>query len=133
MKYAIVIAAGVADEPVKVLEGRTPLEAADTPHVDWISVHGRQGRVGTIPEGFDPGADVAALSLMGYDPERASTGLAPMEAAMTTDENHQAKREAEEFRPKKRSERRPVSRRDALRAVGIDRGEPTEYDRFLGY
>jgi len=30
MKYAIVIAAGVADEPIAALEGRTPLEAAET-------------------------------------------------------------------------------------------------------
>jgi TPR repeat protein len=65
--------------------------------------------------------------------EKASAHLPAMEAAMTTDEIEQAKREVEEFRPKKRSERRPVSRRDALRAVGINRGEPTEYDRFLGY
>ena len=81
MKYAIVIAAGVADEPIAALEGRTPLEAARTPHIDWISVHGRQGRVRTIPDGFDPDSDVATLSLMGYDPKRVHTGYAALETA----------------------------------------------------
>lgn len=81
MKYAIVIAAGIADEPIEVLDGRTPLETARTPYIDWISIHGRQGRVRTIPEGFDPGSDVATLSLMGYDPRRVNPGFAPLEAA----------------------------------------------------
>jgi TPR repeat protein len=64
--------------------------------------------------------------------EKARAHLPAMEEAMTKEEIEQAKREAEEFRPKKRSEQRPVSRREALRAVGV-RGEPTEYERFMGY
>lgn len=81
MKYAIVLPDGAPDEPVAELDGRTPLEAARTPHIDWIATHGRQGCVVTVPKGFTPGSDVATLSLFGYDPRVCHTGRAPLEAA----------------------------------------------------
>jgi 2,3-bisphosphoglycerate-independent phosphoglycerate mutase len=81
MKYAIVLPDGAADEPVASLDGRTPLEAAHTPHIDWISANGRQGLVYTVPPGFSPGSDVATLSLLGYDPKADYSGRAPLEAA----------------------------------------------------
>jgi 2,3-bisphosphoglycerate-independent phosphoglycerate mutase len=80
-KYAVVLPDGAADEPVDELEGRTPLEAARTPNIDWISTHGRQGRVVTVPEGFTPGSDVATLTLFGYDVREVYPGRAPLEAA----------------------------------------------------
>lgn len=81
MKYVIVLPDGAADEPLPQLDGRTPLEAAAIPHIDWIAMHGRQGRAVTVPNGFTPGTDVATLSLFGYDPARFYTGRAPLEAA----------------------------------------------------
>ena len=81
MKYVLVLPDGAADEPLAELEGRTPLEAARLPHMDWIAARGRQGRVVTVPRGFTPGTDVATLSLFGYDPKRFYTGRAPIEAA----------------------------------------------------
>lgn len=81
MKYAIILPDGAADEPVEALGGRTPLEAANTPNMDWISSNGRQGLVYTVPAGFSPGSDVATLSLLGYDPRVDYTGRAPLEAA----------------------------------------------------
>ncbi len=80
MKYAIILPDGAADEPVESLDGRTPLEAAHKPNMDWISANGRQGLVYTIPPGFSPGSDVATLSLLGYDPKLDYTGRAPLEA-----------------------------------------------------
>lgn len=80
MKYAIILPDGAADEPVQQLDGRTPLEAAVTTHIDWVSSHGRQGCVKTVPDGFLPGSDVATLSLLGYDPKIDYTGRAPLEA-----------------------------------------------------
>ena len=80
MKYAIVLPDGAADEPVAELGGRTPLEAAMTPHMDWIAMNGRQGRVVTVPKGYSPASDVATMSLLGYDPKRHYTGRAPLEA-----------------------------------------------------
>jgi 2,3-bisphosphoglycerate-independent phosphoglycerate mutase len=81
MKYAIIIPDGAADEPLKELGGKTPLEAADIPFMDEIALRGRQGTVRTIPEGFESGSDVAIMSLLGYDPAVYHTGRAPLEAA----------------------------------------------------
>jgi 2,3-bisphosphoglycerate-independent phosphoglycerate mutase len=72
---------GAADEPVEMLAGRTPLEMAAIPNVDWISTNGRQGRVTTVPKGFTPGSDVCTMSLFGYNPVKEYTGRAPLEAA----------------------------------------------------
>jgi len=81
MKYAIIIMDGAADEPLAELEGKTPLEKANIPHTDWISIHGRGGMVQTVPRGYPPGSDVALMSVLGYDPAVYHTGRAPLEAA----------------------------------------------------
>lgn len=81
MKYALILPDGAADEPTDALDGRTPLEAARTPNLDWIAVNGRQGTVVTVPARFSPGSDVATLSVVGYDPCKYHTGRAPIEAA----------------------------------------------------
>lgn len=81
MKYAILIGDGMADYPVDDLQGRTPLAAAKTPHMDFLATHGELGLVRTIPEGMEPGSDVANLAIMGYDPSVYHTGRAPLEAA----------------------------------------------------
>jgi 2,3-bisphosphoglycerate-independent phosphoglycerate mutase len=81
MKYAIVLPDGASDEPLAELGGRTPVEAARTPHMDWVASHGRLGRIVTIPTGFTAGTDVGTLSLLGYDPHRYYSGRAPIEAA----------------------------------------------------
>lgn len=80
-KYVMILPDGAADEPIEKLGGRTPLEIAKTPHIDWIASHGQQGIVVTVPDGFSPGSDVASLSLFGYDPRLSYTGRAPLEAA----------------------------------------------------
>ena len=81
MKYAIIIPDGAADEPLKELGGKTPLEAAHTPNMDAIARAGRLGTVRTVPEGFESGSDVATMCLLGYDPAVYHTGRAPLEAA----------------------------------------------------
>lgn len=81
MKYAIVILDGAADLPVDELGGKTPLEAARKPHLDWIAAHGKIGTVRNVPKGMPCGSDVAILSLLGYDPREFYTGRAPLEAA----------------------------------------------------
>lgn len=81
MKYVVVIADGAADKPLAELEGRTPLEAARTPHLDALARVGRVGRVATTPPGFEAGSDICSMSLLGYDPARYHTGRAPLEAA----------------------------------------------------
>jgi 2,3-bisphosphoglycerate-independent phosphoglycerate mutase len=80
-KYVIIVPDGAADEPLEQFEGKTPLEAAQTPNMDRISIEGRQGLVQTVPDGLEPGSDVAQMSLLGYDPLHYYTGRAPIEAA----------------------------------------------------
>ncbi len=81
LKYVILVGDGMGDFPVPELGNLTPLEAADTPGMDFIASHGRTGLVQTIPEGFHPGSDVANLSLLGYRPEKVYSGRSPLEAA----------------------------------------------------
>ena len=80
MKYIIVLADGMADEPLQELNGRTPLEAANTPHMDYLASHGEMGTVKTVPSPMKPGSDVANLSVLGYDPARNYSGRSPLEA-----------------------------------------------------
>ncbi len=81
MKYAIIIGDGMADEPIDTLGGKTPLEYAATPNMDIIAQQGIVGLVQTIPDGFEPGSDVANMSLLGYAPRTYYSGRAPIEAA----------------------------------------------------
>ena len=80
MKYIIVIADGMADEPIEALGGKTPLECASTPAMDMLAKQGTIGTVCNVPKGMKPGSDVANLSVMGYDPDRVYTGRSPLEA-----------------------------------------------------
>jgi len=80
-KYVIIVPDGAADEPLELFGGKTPLEAAETPNMDRVSIEGRQGLVRTVPDGLDPGSDVAQMSLLGYDPLHYYSGRAPIEAA----------------------------------------------------
>src|SRR3954447_24598525 len=81
MKYAIVIPDGCADEPLDVLGGRTPLQAAHLPNMDRVARPGVVGRANNVPPTLTPASDVATLSLFGYDPLEVYTGRAPLEAA----------------------------------------------------
>jgi 2,3-bisphosphoglycerate-independent phosphoglycerate mutase len=81
MKYAIIIPDGCADEPQDSLGGKTPLQAAQTPHMDQIARTGVVGRSNNVPQSLTPASDVATLSLFGYDPLVVYTGRAPLEAA----------------------------------------------------
>jgi len=81
MKYVILVGDGMGDYPVPELAGKTPLEAARTPHLDELARQGELGLARTIPPGKEPGSDIANLAIMGYDPARYHTGRAPLEAA----------------------------------------------------
>ena len=80
MKYVIVLADGMADEPLQQLGGKTPMEVAATPVMDKLAASGQVGLVRTVPAGMKPGSDVANLSVMGYDPSQCYSGRSPLEA-----------------------------------------------------
>jgi len=81
MKYIILVPDGVADEPIASLGGKTPLEAAKTPNMDWLAQQGLSALVKIIPDGLPPGSDIGNMSVLGYDPAKGFTGRAPLEAA----------------------------------------------------
>ncbi|WP_067052165.1 cofactor-independent phosphoglycerate mutase [Methanofollis ethanolicus] len=81
MKYIVVLGDGMADEPIDALGGMTPLDYADTPNMDRIAREGACGLLRTVKDEFEPGSDVANLSVLGYDPATCYTGRGPLEAA----------------------------------------------------
>ena len=81
MKYIVIIGDGMADWAIDDLNGLTPLQKAKTPNMDRLAVTGTLGMVSTVPNGFEPGSDVANLSILGYNPAEYYCGRAPLEAA----------------------------------------------------
>ena len=81
MKYIVLVPDGMADEPVEQLGGKTPLEVASTPNMDYVVQNGLLAQARTIPAHLAPASDVANLSIMGYDPQKYYSGRAPLEAA----------------------------------------------------
>jgi len=79
-KFIVLVGDGMADYPLKELDGRTPLEAAETPNMDRIASCG-VGLAVTVPAGLEPGSDVANMCLLGYDPTLYQCGRSPLEAA----------------------------------------------------
>lgn len=80
MKYIVLLGDGMADYPIAALDGKTPLEAANKPNMDYLASNGEVGLVKTVPEGFAPGSDVANLSVFGYAPKLYYSGRSPLEA-----------------------------------------------------
>ena len=81
MKYLIILADGAADEPIEVLGNRTPLQAAKKPLIDKLACEGVNGRLITVPEGYNPGSEIAHLGLLGYDVAKVFEGRGSLEAA----------------------------------------------------
>lgn len=81
MKYIVILGDGMADYDVEEFGGKTVLEVAKKPHMDYMAEHGEMGLVKTVLDGMKPGSDVANLSVMGYDTRKCYTGRSPLEAA----------------------------------------------------
>ncbi len=80
-KYIVILGDGMADYGVDYFGGKTILEVAKKPTIDYMSKNGELGMVKTVQEGMKPGSDVANLSVMGYDTTKCYTGRSPLEAA----------------------------------------------------
>ena len=81
MKHVILHVDGMADHPRKELGGRTPLQAASTPHLDRLAQEGEFGLLATVPENVRPGSGLMGTALLGYDPKKYYQGPGPLEAA----------------------------------------------------
>ena len=80
MKYVVILGDGMADEPIDLLGGKTPLEYAKTPVMDELASLGELGMTQNVPPGMHPGSEIANLSVLGYDPKTDFTGRSPLEA-----------------------------------------------------
>ena len=81
MKYLILVPDGSADYALPELDGRTPMQAARTPHMDRLAAEGCGGLVQMIPASRPAGSDVGNLEIFGYDSTVHYTGRAPLEAS----------------------------------------------------
>ncbi|MGA0296295.1 MAG: alkaline phosphatase family protein [Nitrosopumilaceae archaeon] len=57
---------GVGDLPHPDLDGKTPLEAANTPILDKIAKNGAIGEVISVGKGIAPESDIAVFNMLGY-------------------------------------------------------------------
>ena len=57
---------GVGDLPHPDLNGKTPLEAANTPILDKIASNGAIGEVISVGKGIAPESDIAVFNMLGY-------------------------------------------------------------------
>lgn len=70
MKTVMVIIDGLGDEPIPELGGRTPLEVAFIPNIQYIATRGRIGRIRTTFPGFPIESMVCIMGLLGYEPQQ---------------------------------------------------------------
>src|SRR3989338_1863449 len=81
MKYIVLVGDGMGDRPIEDLGGKTVLESAKIPNMNFIAEKGKVGLTNMIPVGMPPASDVANLSILGYNPKKYYTGRGPLEAA----------------------------------------------------
>jgi len=77
LKLIYVVIDGMGDLPIEELGNKTPLEAADTPNMDFLAKTGKTGLMYTVGKGVAPESDVAVVSILGYNPFKyyASRGV----------------------------------------------------------
>jgi len=80
VKLIYVVIDGMGDLPIEELGNKTPLEAAETPNMDFLAKKGKTGMMYTVGKGIAPESDVAVISILGYDPFKYSTGRGILEA-----------------------------------------------------
>jgi len=80
-KILIVVMDGLGDRGCPEFDGLTPLQATDTPNLDWFTRNGIAGSCDVVGPGIRPGSDTAHLSILGYDAVEVYPGRGPFEAA----------------------------------------------------
>jgi 2,3-bisphosphoglycerate-independent phosphoglycerate mutase len=80
LKLIYIAIDGMGDLPIAELGNKTPLEAAETPNMDFLAKNGKTGLMYTVRKGIAPESDVAVISLLGYDPFEYSTGRGVIES-----------------------------------------------------
>ena len=81
-KGVIIILDGLGDRPNQSLDGQTPLEAARTPNLDQLVMHGQCGQVDTFVPGMPVGTHTGSSLYMGMAPRDAyKLARGPIEAS----------------------------------------------------
>jgi len=80
MKKIIIILDGLGDLPCKELNGKTPLESANTPNMDFLAKWGQTGVMYPIQKGWAPESDQSMISMLGFDVFKTYTGRGVLEA-----------------------------------------------------
>lgn len=65
MKGIFVVLDGLGDLPLRQFNGKTPLEAAETPNLDFLATRGEMGSMYSVKPGFVPESDQAIVSMFG--------------------------------------------------------------------
>lgn len=81
MKILLIVIDGLGDRPISQLRNKTPLEAAKTPNLDFLTKNGICGLVEPYLINERPESDISHLALFGYDPKIYYLGRGPYEAA----------------------------------------------------
>jgi len=79
-KLFYIVLDGLGDLPTEKIEGKTPLEFADTPNMDKLAKCGKTGLMYPVAAKIAPQSDVAVISILGYDPDEYYTGRGPLES-----------------------------------------------------
>jgi 2,3-bisphosphoglycerate-independent phosphoglycerate mutase len=80
MKIIFIVIDGLGDDSVPELGNKTPLEAANTPNMDWLARNGIYGKLKQVFVGESPDSDETHFSLFGYDPNQYLVGRGVFEA-----------------------------------------------------
>jgi 2,3-bisphosphoglycerate-independent phosphoglycerate mutase len=80
LKLIYIIIDGLGDRPIEELDGRTPLEDAETPYMDSLARTGKTGLMYTVGKGIAPESDVAVVSILGYNPFEFHVSRGALEA-----------------------------------------------------
>ncbi|MBI3999483.1 MAG: 2,3-bisphosphoglycerate-independent phosphoglycerate mutase [Candidatus Omnitrophica bacterium] len=82
MKYLVIIPDGIGDRPSEALGGKTPLEVARIPNLNYFARIGKVGTVRTVPDREESSSHIAFSTLLGYEPRQFNIkGPGPLEAA----------------------------------------------------
>ena len=81
MKYVILHAEGMSDHPRQELAGKTPLQAANTPHLDRLAEQSELGLLTVMLDNGRHGSGLTGTSILGYEPRKYYQGPGPLEAA----------------------------------------------------